>query len=156
MKTIKGPAIFFAQFIDATEPFNSLDGLCQWAADLGFKGVQIPSNVDFMIDLDTAAESQDYCDELKGKVASYGLEITELSTHIQGQLVATHPAHDSMFDVFAPESLKGNEPARREWAIDQVKKAALASRRLGLTAHATFLAPYFGLWFIPGHNNPKD
>ena len=122
MKTIKGPAIFFAQFIDASAPFNSLDGLCQWAANLGYKGVQIPSNVDFMIDLDTAAESQDYCDELKGKVASYGLEITELSTHIQGQLVATHPAHDTMFDIFAPDKVKGNEPARREWAIDQVKK----------------------------------
>ena len=79
-------------------------------------------NVDFMIDLDIATKSQDYCDELKGKVASYGLEISELSTHIQGQLVATHPAHDTMFDVFAPDKVKGNEPARREWAIDQVKK----------------------------------
>jgi len=155
MKTIKGPAIFFAQFIDSTAPFNSLDGLCQWAANLGYKGVQIPSNIDFMIDLDTAAESQDYCDDLKGRVGSYGLEITELSTHIQGQLVATHPAHDTMFDVFAPEPLKGNEPARREWAIDQVKKAAIASRRLGLKAHATFSGSLLWPMVHPWPQQPK-
>ena len=88
MKTIKGPAVFLAQFIDQQPPFNSLDGLCQWAADLGYKGIQIPTWENFLIDLDLAAESQLYCDDLKGKINSYGLEITELSTHLQGQLVA--------------------------------------------------------------------
>jgi hypothetical protein len=27
-------------------------------------------------------------------IVGYGLEITELSTHLQGQLVAVHPAYD--------------------------------------------------------------
>ena len=138
MKTIKGPAVFLAQFIDSKPPFNSLEGLCQWAADLGYKGIQIPTWESFLIDLDKAAESQDYCDELKGKIASFGLEITELSTHLQGQLVAVHPAYDLMFDNFAPDAVKNNPKARTEWAIDTVKKAATASRRLGLNAHATF------------------
>lgn len=138
MKTIKGPAVFLAQFVDSKPPFNSLEGLCSWAADLGYKGIQIPTWESFLIDLDTAAESQLYCDELKGKIADYGLEITELSTHLQGQLVAVHPAYDLMFDNFAPDALKGNPKARTEWAVDQVKKAATASRRLGLKAHATF------------------
>ena len=155
MKTIKGPAIFFAQFVDEKEPFNSLDGMCKWAADLGYKGVQIPTNVDFMIDLDLAAESQDYCDELTGKVNSYGLEITELSTHIQGQLVAVHPAHDIMFDVFAPDAIKGNYQARTEWATDQVKKAAIASRRLGLKAHATFSGSLLWPMVHPWPQQPK-
>ena len=88
--------------------------------------------------MDKAAESQDYCDQLKETVNSFGLEITELSTHLQGQLVAVHPAYDLMFDNFAPEHLKGKPKARTEWAIETVKKAAIASRRLGLTAHATF------------------
>ena len=138
MKTIKGPAVFLAQFIDSKSPFNSLEGLCQWAADLGYKGIQIPTWESFLIDLDKAAESQDYCDELKGKIASFGLEITELSTHLQGQLVAVHPAYDLMFDNFAPNAVKNNPKARTEWAVDTVKKAATASRRLGLNAHATF------------------
>ncbi len=150
MKTIKGPAVFLAQFIDNKEPFNSLDGLCKWAADLGYKGIQIPTLDSWLIDLDKAAESQTYCDELKGRVKEYGLEITELSTHLQGQLVAVHPAYDLMFDNFAPDAVKNNPAARTEWAVDQVKKAAIASRRLGITAHATFsgslLWPYFHPW----------
>jgi sugar phosphate isomerase/epimerase len=138
MKTIKGPAIFFAQFMGDKPPYNSLDGLCKWASDLGYKGIQIPTTDSRLIDLEKAAQSQTYCDELKGKINSYGLEITELSTHIQGQLVAVHPAHDIMFDAFAPKNLKGNYKARTAWATQQVKDAAIASRRLGLKAHATF------------------
>ena len=138
MKTIKGPAIFLAQFVDDKAPFNTLEGMCKWASDLGYKGIQIPTWESFLIDLDKAAESQDYCDHLKGTVNSFGLEISELSTHLQGQLVAVHPAYDIMFDNFAPKSLKNNPKARTEWAIETVKKAAIASRRLGVTAHATF------------------
>ena len=155
MKTIKGPAIFFAQFMDDHEPFNNLDGLCKWASDLGYKGVQIPSNEPRLMDLDKAAESQTYCDELKGKVNSYGLEITELSTHIQGQLVAVHPAHDIMFDAFAPNHLKGNYKGRTEWAIDQVKKAGIASRRLGLKALATFSGSLLWPAVHPWPQQPK-
>ena len=150
MKTIKGPAVFLAQFIDQQAPFNSLDGLCKWAADLGYTGIQIPTLDKWLIDLDTAAESQTYCDDLKGKINSYGLEITELSTHLQGQLVAVHPAYDLMFDNFAPEAVKGNPSARTDWAVDQVKKAGITSRRLGIDAHATFsgslLWPYWHPW----------
>ena len=150
MKTIKGPAIFLAQFIDQQAPFNSLEGLCQWAADLGYKGIQIPTIDPWLFDLDKAAESATYCDEIKGKINSYGLEITELSTHLQGQLVAVHPAYDSMFDNFAPAAVKGNPKARTAWAVEQMKKAAVASQRLGLKAHATFsgslLWPYWHPW----------
>jgi len=138
MKTIKGPAVFLAQFVDSKPPFNSLDGLCKWAAGLGYKGIQIPTWEHFLIDLDTAAESQTYCDALNEKVQSYGLEITELSTHLQGQLVAVNPAYDLMFDNFAPSEVKNNPKARTAWAIETVKKAATASRRLGLKVHATF------------------
>ena len=138
MKTVKGPGIFLAQFVDKQAPFNSLDGMCKWAADLGYKGIQIPTWETFLIDLDKAAESQTYCDELKGKINSYGLEITELSTHLQGQLVAVHSAYDLMFDNFAPEALRNNPKARTEWAIETMKKAAIASKRLGLKTHATF------------------
>jgi len=138
MKTIKGPAVFLAQFMDDEAPFNTLDNICQWAADLGYKGVQIPTWESRLIDLETAASSKTYCDELKGKISSYGLEITELSTHLQGQLVAVHPAYDKQFDAFAPKEVHGKPKARQQWAVQQVKNAASASQHLGLKSHATF------------------
>ncbi|QNE40964.1 sugar phosphate isomerase/epimerase [Hymenobacter sp. NBH84] len=150
MKTIKGPAIFLAQFISEQAPFNSLESICKWASDLGYKGIQMPTLDSRFIDLKLAAESQTYADELKGKVADAGLEITELSTHLQGQLVAVHPAYDQLFDGFAPAEVRGNPAARQQWAVQQLKYAAQASRNLGLTAHATFsgalLWPYVYPW----------
>lgn len=138
MRTIKGPGIFLAQFMGDTAPFNSLESICKWAASLGFKGVQIPTWDARCIDLKKAAESKTYADEIKGVVEAAGLSITELSTHLQGQLVAVHPAYNELFDGFAPEELRGNAAARTEWAIQQLKYAAQASQNLGLDAHATF------------------
>jgi len=138
MKTIKGPGIFLAQFLGDQPPFNTLEAICEWAKDLGFKGVQIPTWATGYFDLQLAAESKSYADEIKGTVQRYGLEITELSTHLQGQLVAVNPAYDKLFDGFAPENYRNDPKARTEWAVQQLKYAAKASQNLGLKAHATF------------------
>jgi sugar phosphate isomerase/epimerase len=138
MTNIKGPAIFLAQFMGDTAPFNSLDTICAWAKSLGFVGVQIPTWDPRCIDLQKAAESKTYADELKGLVQSHGMEITELSTHLQGQLIAVNPAYDALFDGFAPEAVRNNPTARTSWAAKQLEYAAKASRNLGLDAHATF------------------
>jgi sugar phosphate isomerase/epimerase len=150
MRTIRGPGIFLAQFLGDAAPFNSLDGIAGWAAGLGYKGLQLPTLDERIFDLRTAAESQTYCDEFRGRLATHGLEVTELSTHIQGQLVAVHPAYDTLFDGFAPATLRGNPGARMEWATEQLRLAARASRRLGLSAHASFSGalawPYVYPW----------
>ncbi|QMU58507.1 MAG: TIM barrel protein [Boseongicola sp.] len=150
MKTIKGPALFLAQFSGDDAPFNSWDTMTKWAADAGYIGVQVPSWDGNLFDLDKAAASKDYCDEFKGQAAANGITVTELSTHLQGQLVAVHPAYDQAFDGFAAEAVRGNPGARQEWAVDQVKKALTASRNLGLSAHATFSGalawPYVYPW----------
>jgi sugar phosphate isomerase/epimerase len=138
MTTLKGPGIFLAQFMGDNPPFNTLKDICNWAKSLGFAGVQIPTWDARCIDLQKAAESKTYADELKGIVNEAGLQITELSTHLQGQLVAVHPAYDAQFDGFAPASVHGNSKARQEWAVQQLKYAAKASQNLGLNAHATF------------------
>ncbi len=138
MKTIKGPAIFLAQFMGDKAPFDSLENVCRWAASLGYVGVQIPTWDSRLIDLQKAAESKAYCDELKGKVEACGVQITELSTHLQGQLVAVHPAYDIGFDVFAPEQHRNNPKARTAWAVQQLMWAAKASRNLGIDVHVTF------------------
>jgi sugar phosphate isomerase/epimerase len=150
MQTIKGPGIFLAQFLGDSPPFNDLTTICQWARDLGFIGVQLPANDPRCIDLQLAAESKTYCDELKGRVLDCGLVITELATHIQGQLVAVHPAYDQLFDGFAPEAVRGNPAARTEWAVQQMKWAARACQHLGITACPSFsgslLWPFFHPW----------
>jgi sugar phosphate isomerase/epimerase len=149
MKTIKGPAIFLAQFMGAEAPFDTLANLAGWARGLDYEAIQLPTDKR-LIDLDIAADSQTYCDEITGVLAEHGLQITELSTHLQGQLVAVHPAYDQLFDGFAAPHVRGNPQARQEWAVGQVKAAAKASSRLGLTTHASFSGalawPYVYPW----------
>jgi len=150
MKTLKGPAIFLAQFMADETPFNGIDAMARWAVRLGFVGIQVPIGNPAFIDVSLAAESQTYCDDLKGRVAAAGLQITELSTHLEGQLVAVHPAYDELFDGFAAPAVRGNPKARTAWAVEQVKLALHASARLGLTDQVAFsgalLWPYFYPW----------
>ena len=154
MTTIKGPAVFLAQFISDSAPFNSLESICLWAETLGFKGVQLPTLDPRFIDLQKAAESKTYADEVRGTVENCGIEITELSTHLQGQMVAVHPAYDILWDGFAPQNVRGNNKARTEWAIQQLKYAAKASQNLGLNAHATFSGSLLWHLFHPWPQRP--
>lgn len=153
MRTIKGPAIFLAQFEGKQAPFDSLAGMAGWAAGLGYKGLQLPTG-GRLVNLDLAAESRDYCDELTGTLAEHGLAITELSTHLQGQLIAVDPAQDRLFDVFAPAHLHGKPDARREWATGQLRLAAKASRNLGLDTHVTFSGALAWANFYPWPQRP--
>jgi sugar phosphate isomerase/epimerase len=138
MKTIKGPGVFLAQFADDKPPFNTIEGLGGWAAGKRFKGVQIPTWDTRVIDLRKAAESQAYCDDYAGKLAEHGLGITELASHLQGQLVALHPAYDHPADSFAAPEVRGSPSARQAWAVEQLRFAAQASRRFGIDRHVTF------------------
>ncbi len=150
MKTIKGPAIFLAQFAGDAAPFNSLETIARWAAEHGYVGVQLPSWDARLFDLARAAESQAYCDDVLATLASAGVQLTELSTHLQGQLVAVNPAYDRAFDGFAAPGVRGDPKARQEWAVEQMMLAAKASQKLSLTAHATFSGalawPYVYPW----------
>lgn len=147
---MKGPGLFLAQFAGDAAPFDSLQGITKWAASLGYKGVQLPTTDTRFFDLNRAHDSEAYCDEIRGICADAGVAITELSTHLQGQLVAVNPAYDLAFDGFAPTALRGNPAGRTEWAIDQMKKAALVSRRLGLDNSVSFTGslafPYLYPW----------
>lgn len=154
MKTIHGPGIFLAQFVSDAAPLNSLRGIAKWAAGHGFTGVQIPSWDARLFDLQKAAESRAYCDEVRGVLKDAGLELTELSTHLQGQLVASHPAFDLVLEGFAPAEFAHNAAARQEWAVQQLLWAAQASRNLGLKAHATFSGALAWPFFYPWPQRP--
>lgn len=150
MRTIKGPAVFLAQFVGPAAPFDTLEGLAGWAAGLGYKGVQVPTGDPALFDLARAAESQAYCDDVAAVLDRHGLQVTELSTHLQGQLMAVHPAYDALFDGFAPPAVRGRPAERRAWAEAQLRLAARASANLGLSVHVTFSGalawPYVYPW----------
>ena len=154
MKTMKGPAIFLAQFAGDAAPYNTLAGMAKWAASLGYKGIQIPTWDGRLFDLKKAASSKTYCDEVKGTVAEHGLEITELSTHLQGQLVAVNPVYDSGFDAFAAPEVRGNPKARTKWAVDQVKAGAKACRYLGLNTMVSFTGAFAWPFLYPFPQRP--
>ena len=147
---IQGPGIYLAQFAGDAAPFNSWPAITKWAASLGFKGVQVPSWDARLFDLALAAESKTYCDEFAGVARANGITITELGTHLQGQLVAVHPAYDEAFDAFAPAQVKGKPAERQRWAVQQMLLSAKASKNLGLTSNVSFpgaLAwPYLYPW----------
>ncbi|MBP0439712.1 sugar phosphate isomerase/epimerase family protein [Tianweitania sediminis] len=154
-KTMKGPGIFLAQFVGDAAPFDTLPNIVRWAGDHGYKGVQIPSNEGKLFDLKKAAESSAYCDEVKGICADAGVEITELSTHLQGQLVAVHPAYDAQFDAFAPAAVHNKPAERQAWAVDQMLLAAKASRNLGLDTVVSFSGSLAFPYLYPWPQRPK-
>ena len=155
MKTIKGPALFLAQFAGDDAPFNTWDGITKWAADCGYQGVQVPSWDARFFDLAKAAASKDYCDDFKGKAAANGVAVTELSTHLQGQLVAVNPAYDTAFDGFAAPEVQGNPKARQAWAVDQVKMAITASKHMGISEMATFSGALAWPYIYPWPQRPE-
>ena len=155
MKMIKGPAIYLAQFLGESAPFDSLDAICGWAASLGYEGVQLPTWDKRHFDLERGANSKDYCDEVTETARRHGVVITELSTHLQGQLVAVHPAYDEGFDAFAAPQVRGNPKARQEWAVQQMLWAAQASHNLGLTASVTFSGALAYPYLYPWPPRPK-
>lgn len=156
MKKIKGPAIFLAQFISDTAPYNTLDGLAKWASDKGFRAVQIPTLNPEIFDLEKAANDLEYCKTITSLLKKHGLQISELSTHLQGQMFAVHPAYAELMDQFVPDEVKGNSEARLEWAQNQLRLAAKASHNLGLTAHATFSGSLLWPFVYPWPQRPKN
>lgn len=154
MRTIKGPGLFLAQFAQDTVPHNTLESMAIWAKGYGYKGIQIPTWDRRLFDLDLAYDSETYCDEIQGKLADIGVVVTEFSTHFQGQMVSVHPAYDAMFDGQCPPEVAGNPEKRRHWAADQVRKAAIVSRRFGLNAHVSFTGSLAWPYFYPYPQRP--
>lgn len=132
MKKIKGPGIFLAQFLRDEKPYNNLIDICKWVVSLGYKGVQIPTWDPRAIDLKMAADSTGYCDEMSGRLQDMGIQITELASHLQGQVLAMNNAYRKAFAAFYPKGMSKTEVV--EWSTDQLKKTVSASANLGLNA----------------------
>ncbi len=128
---IRGPGLFLAQFLADQPPYDSLKAIGAWAASLGYRGVQIPTWDTRVLDLPLASESQDYCDAQREALAEHDLEVIELASYLQGQVMAMHPAYEKLFQPFYPAGLSDTE--RVDWATQQLRMTVDASVRLGTT-----------------------
>ncbi|MBH3423412.1 sugar phosphate isomerase/epimerase family protein [Pseudomonas gessardii] len=155
MRTLKGPSLHLAQFSAAEPPFNSLENIAQWARAQGFKALQIPAWDSRFFNVELAAQSQAYCDDLKGMLRDHGLQISELTSHMFGQLVAVHPAYDALWDTSIPTPLRGRPQARTEWAIERMKLTITASQRLGLEDLGTFSGALAWPYLFPFPQRPE-
>jgi hypothetical protein len=88
MKTIKGPGIFLAQFAGDAAPFNTLEGMAAGRRDWALPGFRFRAGTGGCSILKLAAESQAIATRCLAWPQA-GLAVTELSTHLQGQLVAS-------------------------------------------------------------------
>lgn len=155
MRTLKGPSLHLAQFSAAEPPFNSLENIAQWARTQGFKALQIPAWDSRFFNVELAAQSQAYCDDIKGMLGDHGLQISELTSHIFGQLVAVHPAYDALWDASIPAPLRGKPQARTEWAIERMKLTITASQRFGLEDLGTFSGSLAWPYLFPFPQRPE-
>lgn len=130
MSKMKGPAVFLAQFLRDEAPYDCLENIGPWVAGLGYKGVQVPGWDGRVIDIDQAADSKTYCEEYQGTLAAMGLEVTEIAGYLAGQVLAVHPAYETMFDGFHPPGLRGQE--RTDWATAELQKCIRASANFGI------------------------
>ena len=119
MKSTKGPAIFLAQFVGDDPPFNTFELDLRLGGEPRLQGVQIPAWDGRFIDLEKAANSAGYCQELTGTAGKHGVAITELATHLQGQLVAVNPVYDDGECCGKRRATEGGQ----EWAAEQVTLA---------------------------------
>jgi len=152
MAQIKGPAIFLAQFLSDAAPYNNLPNITEWVKSLGYKGVQIPSWDSRVIDIKKAAESKAYCDDIQAQ--TNGLAVTELASHLQGQLIAVHPTYDELFDGFAAPEVRGDPKARTKWAIQQMRYVIKASANMGLTASPSLTGALMWPFMYPWPQRP--
>lgn len=110
-------------------PRNNIDNIAGWAVKKGFKGLQVPSWMPELIDLDKCAKSKTYADEWKGKLKAKGLEVTDLYG-LQGQMLAIHPAMEELFADFFPKGMSDGE--RVTHYQGELKKIVDASVNLGV------------------------
>lgn len=151
--TMRGPGVLLSQFVGDAAPFDTLEGVVGWLVGQGYVGVQVPVHDSRLIALEQVARDEAQARAFRGRLGDLGVEITELSAHRAGQLIAVNPAFDRVSDVFCPAGLRGDAAARGEWARGQVSLAIEAAARLGVGRVATFSGalawPYSYPWPPP-------
>ena len=108
-----------------------LETLAQKASQWGYDGLELACWGDHL-DVEKAATDQAYCEQKLEMLAKYNLKVWAISNHLAGQLVCD-PNNDSRSDAFAPVECRGNAEKKRQWAVETMKKTAVAAKNLGVS-----------------------
>lgn len=106
-----------------------LRDLAKTIGGFGYDGIEL-GVVPNHFDVEKAAKSKGYCDDVRGILAEQGLDCWAVSAHLQGQLVCD--VYDARHAAFAPKALRKDPKAMRAWAVKMMKLSAKAARNLGV------------------------
>lgn len=152
-RTIKGPALFVAQFIGPPPLFETLPALADFAAGLGFKALQLPIHDPRIVDAERV-DDRDYVHAIAATLGAAGLATSEVAAHRAGQLLAVHPAYDDVVDILAPAAVRGDPAARQARAEADLRRAIILAAQLGAHKVATFSGGLAWPYFYPFPPSP--
>ena len=121
-----------------------LETLCRKASEWGYEGIELAIWGNHL-DPVRAANDDEYVESIKAVFSKYGLVIKALCAHVPSQCVGDW--NDPRLDNFAPAELAGKPAEIRAWAIDTMKAAAVAARKLGAYCITGFVGSPRGKYF---------
>ncbi len=105
-----------------------METMCQKAKAMGYDGLELACWGNHL-NLKKAVDDDQYIEDIKQLLNLYDLKVYALATHIIGQCVGDY--NDPRLNNFAPAELADNPEAIREWAVTNMKYAAIAAKKLG-------------------------
>lgn len=152
--SVKGPAVFLAQGYGKAN-WKTLKECATTAASLDYKGLQAHLWNGGPVDLELAAGSKAYCEDLQAIASGAGCPIVELANHCDWQLVRCAPAYLKLHQWPAPEHLHGNATALAEWASTRAKMSVAAARNFGFDRVGGFSGTSIFHLVYPWPQRPK-
>lgn len=151
---LKGPAIFLAQ--GWKKPgWTTLEECARTAASLGYKGLQGFLWGGGPIDVELAAQSTTYCEDIQATATGAGCSIVELADHCDSQLVSCSPTYARLHAWPAPEAIRRDRKAVKEWAQERAKNVVRATRNFGFDRVAMFSGTYLFPFLYPWPQRPQ-
>jgi len=121
-----------------------LEELAALAQRLGYDGLELATHAHF--DVGKALEQEDYIPFVKDTLKKHNLNCWAISAHLTGQCVGDN--WDPRLDNFAPAPQSGQPEKIREWAIEEMKRTALAAKKLGVNTVTCFMgSPLWAWWY---------
>lgn len=132
--------IFTGQWTDL-----SFESVCKMMSGIGYDGLEVASWGDHL-DVRKAVEDESYLERKKEILERYGLKVWAISAHLAGQLVCS--SYTALHEAFAPKDVRGDPEKMQQWAIEEVKYAAIAARKLGAKIVTGFTgSSIWNMWY---------
>lgn len=122
----------------------SLEALCKLASEIGYQGLELATHAHFQVD--KALSEEGYTERVKETLDKYNLRCYAISAHLTGQCVGDN--WDPRLDSFAPAALSGQPEKIRSWAVEEMKRTAIAASKMGVKVVTCFTgSPLWAWWY---------